>query len=72
MEKVLADPRIEEVSDERGSGDGIWVYTKPGFHDGYDPRGPTHAVHEDTWRDVLRQMRSIEPCACADCRLVRR
>lgn len=66
--KVRADPRIEEVCVEE---DGIWAYTKPGFHDGYDPVGRSHGIHEDTWREVFRQMRSIAPCDCADCKLVR-
>ena len=64
--KVRGDPRIEavEVDDE----DGIWAYTKPGFHDGYDALGRTHCVHEDTWTAVLRAMRGIEPCDCAQCK----
>lgn len=66
--KVRSDPRIEQVCVEE---DGIWAYTKPGFHDGYDSLGRTHGVHEGTWTAVLRQMRAIEPCDCKDCRLPR-
>lgn len=68
IQLVLADPRVEQVADERDGGDGIWVYTKPGFHDGYDKLGPTHGIHEDTWGAVLKQMKRIEPCECKDCR----
>jgi hypothetical protein len=63
--KVRSDPRIEAVEVNE---DGFWAYTKPGFHDGYDEMGRTHGIHEDSWSAVLRQMRSIRPCDCADCK----
>ncbi len=62
--KVRADPRIEAVEVDE---DGIWAYTKPGFHDGYDPLGRTHGIHEDSWSAVLKATRGIQPCDCAEC-----
>lgn len=43
---------IESISDERGNGDGIWVYLKDGFIWDND----THQVHEETWQEVFDQM----------------
>jgi hypothetical protein len=28
---ILKDPRVDSVSDERGYGDGVWVYLKQGY-----------------------------------------
>lgn len=57
LDRLLADPRVESVSDERRAdergaqnveGDGIWVYLRDGY---VAPDGPfesdwLHAVHE--------------------------
>lgn len=56
--KVLKDygHMIKSISDERGSGDGIWVYLK----DGYVWDGETQTVHEDTWKEVYEQMDLVD------------
>ena len=31
LQKILKDPRVEEISDESADGDGYWVYLKAGY-----------------------------------------
>lgn len=54
---------IEEVSDERSSGNGYWVYLVAGlrYYDG------THCVHEDTPRACAFAMANVEPCSLECC-----
>ena len=55
---------IEEISDERRYGDGIWVYLKPGLTwDG------VHMVHEDTLKECAMQLLNVVKCNCAHCRM---
>lgn len=57
-------PLVESVSDERGSGDGVWVYLRPGWH---CSETGTHAVHEDSVEAVVRCFNeSVLRCADAD------
>lgn len=72
--RILLDARVAEISDERSFGDGIWVYTKPGFCD-HSSMGPSHdagccrhSIHEDTWSLIVRQMNNLKPCDCARCK----
>ncbi len=50
---------IEEVSDERDTDDGYWVYLKPGY---WHPPGEVHCVHEDTPRECAAEMKYVEKC----------
>jgi hypothetical protein len=56
---------IDEISDERGNGDGIWVYLKKPYADFYfDSYYPTRQIHEWSVRaivDRLKFVRKIEP-----------
>ena len=61
---ILKDGRIQEISDERGGGDGIWVYLKPGF---INIESETHMIHEDSWKEVIAMRGFIKPCTCEDC-----
>lgn len=58
---------IDQISDERACGDGIWLYLKRGHINAVDE---VHSIHEDTWSDVLDKFTkgNIQPCNCADCR----
>jgi len=50
---IRKDPRVKEVSDERGSGEGIWVYlTNEYFNDFLD----SGKIHEETVSECLEQM----------------
>lgn len=51
--------RIEEVSAE--GEDGYWVYLIPGW---WSPENETHCIHEDTAKDCVPYLKSIEPCLC--------
>lgn len=46
---------VESVSDERSSGDGIWLYLKPGllWH------GEVSCIHEDTWTECRKALRGV-------------
>lgn len=66
LKKLIQNhPRVEDISDERGSGDGCWVYLKRGWGERGNPQ--CHTIHEDTWSDVLRAVRDAEPCECDNC-----
>lgn len=46
--------RIHSISDERGNGDGIWVYLKKEWADfDHDPYWPTRQVHESSVTKLL-------------------
>lgn len=57
------DPRVTDISDERGSGDGVWVYLIAGWQSSCD----THQVAQDTLKEACAEMALIRPCACDDC-----
>lgn len=59
------DHRVEEISDERATGDGIWFYLKPGWI-----WGEVHFIHEDTVGACRDQLKLIAPCACKECNLL--
>ena len=49
---------IEEISDERSNGDGVWVYLKNEWADfNHDPHNPMRTVHEQTIGEVLTRLR---------------
>ena len=47
------DPRVQSVSDERGIGDGIWVYLKEGFT---NERLECSTIHEYTVAECCGQL----------------
>ena len=50
---IRKDPRVKEVSDERGSDEGIWGYlTSDYFNDFLD----SGKIHEETVAECLEQM----------------
>jgi hypothetical protein len=53
---------IETISNERDSGDGIWVYLKPGWI-----ADEVHHVHEDTVRECLEALKEVRRCNCEEC-----
>ena len=57
------DKRIEELSDERASGNDWLVYLVPGWQ--YDG---AHCFGEATLKDVRKTMKFVKPCVCADCK----
>jgi hypothetical protein len=61
---------IAEISDERGNGDGIWVYLKKPYADfQFDSYSPTRQIHEQSIKDIvlrLKGVRKIEPIDIED------
>lgn len=58
LERLAAtDNRIAEYSCETDSGDGHWLYLKPGWNWSMD-----HIVRGETVSEVLRDFREIEEC----------
>ena len=55
LAQLTAHPWVEEVSDERSMGAGIWVYLRPGFvtHD------CCHTIHETTVKECCRAFRFV-------------
>jgi len=78
LNRLLANPRVESVSDESSGGDGYWVYLNHGWQRGNFPGTPStpgggnsnlHIVHEWTMREVLTAIRNeVSPCDCWECR----
>ncbi len=52
---------IKEVSDERDTDDGYWVYFVAGY---WSPEDETHCIHENTPAECAAKMKSVEPCHC--------
>ena len=64
LQKILKDPRVEEISDESADGDGYWVYLKAGY---INREMETHCCHEWNMKDLLRSMKDIVECDCESC-----
>jgi hypothetical protein len=56
---------IDDISDERHLGDGIWVYLKYGYCNGDIG---SHIIHEDTLKECASYAANIRACDCDDCR----
>ncbi len=69
IERIKADPRVADISDERGFGEGFWVYTKGWCTEahpaGHDEATCLHGIHEDSPTACWEAMRSLAPCDCA-------
>jgi hypothetical protein len=64
IQKIKADYRVRDVSDERLLGDGFWVYLKDGYC--YDQQ-EQHIIHENSPSACMRQLPYVQPCHCQDC-----
>lgn len=54
-----------EQDDFNGAGTwSHWLYLKPGW---CYPEPGAHIIHESTVREVKAALKSVRPCACADC-----
>ena len=70
IEKIKADPRVADISDERGDDQGFWVYAQgwciesrpDGEHNESDC---LHTIHEDSPSECWKVMRGLKPCNCA-------
>lgn len=58
LAQLAAHPWVESVSDERSSGEGIWVFTRPGFVN--DVCG--HVIHEATVKGCLAAFADVREC----------
>jgi hypothetical protein len=58
--------KIREANDERGTGDGYWAYTRPGWC--WDDPG-LHTIHEYTVRGMISAFGRIMPCDCNQCKI---
>jgi hypothetical protein len=55
---------LDEV-DYEGREDGYWAYSKDGFR--FGGMG-CHTAHEDTQKELLSMIRTLEPCDCEECK----
>jgi hypothetical protein len=62
--QLMAHSKVEEVSDERKLGDGIFCYLVKGWcrDDG------AHCVHENTIAECKAALRDVVPCQCDRCK----
>lgn len=58
--------KIEEISDERDSDDGIFAYYKAGWKSSLDI-APVHFEHENTIKEISELVKLAVPCNCKDC-----
>lgn len=57
--------KVCEVGDERGMGDGYWIYLNTGWC--WDDTG-LHSIHEDTVARAIQAFRDgVRQCTCKDC-----
>lgn len=60
LNQIKSDPRVESVSDERSSDEGIWIYLREGYYDPkHDPHFKTTAIHERTVAEAAARMRDV-------------
>lgn len=64
LARIKQNPRIADAWSEVADGNGYWAVTKPGF---YFPNMECHTCREDTLATLLKEVRTIAPCTCADC-----
>lgn len=62
--KILKHPAVDFISDERASGDGIWVELKKGY---IDSSSDVHAIHEDTVKEIMDRLPAVTECKCKEC-----
>lgn len=62
LNDIRNHPLVDEVSDERSTGDGIWVYLVNGYC-----WGEVHSLHEDTVKGLLAAWDDITRCICGCC-----
>lgn len=55
--------KVEDFSDERNTGDGLWLYLLPGL----SFEGEVHMVHEDTCKECIQAFRNVVECNCEEC-----
>lgn len=71
IERIKADPRVADISDERGYGEGFWVYTRGWCCDaprsGHDESACLHTIHEESPSACWVAMRDLAPCDCYHC-----
>ncbi len=65
LRRLLADKRVDSISDERSSGDGFWIYMAPGW---WDPTREVHNCHKDGMHATIAAFKaSVAECACNEC-----
>lgn len=59
-EKILKHPAVQDISDERGCGDGIWVNLKDGWEYRDQPEFEGYgSIHEDTWTACYKRLSDV-------------
>ena len=65
-QKILKNPKVHSISDERGAGDGFWIYLKLGWIDNVGTGA--HMVHEDTPEEAYKYLQWVSKCDCDECK----
>ena len=58
------ESKLDEICKDS---DGYWAFTIDGFHFA-GMGGDCHTPHEDTKKDLLAMIRTIEKCSCKECK----
>jgi len=57
----MKNKKIAEISDERGNGDGWWIYLNKAYADfDNDPSWPTRQIHEQRKADAMDRVRRAQ------------
>lgn len=57
LEKIKEHPLVESYSDERGDGEGFWIYLKEGY---VSPSTDTGTIHEDTISAAVTELKHVQ------------
>jgi hypothetical protein len=65
LKVTKSDPRVKDAWSEARSGDGYWIDLNRGW---CSSTTQCHSLHEDSVRGVLKELSTIVPCTCNECR----
>lgn len=63
-EKVKKNPKVQDAYKDSN---GVWIELFYGWHTHMMGEG-YHIIHEDTWMQALRELRTTGVCNCKECK----
>lgn len=59
--------KISDFENDTAVNNGYWLYYAAGWKSGTDAIGCQHQDHEDTITELVRCVRGVIQCTCAEC-----